>query len=224
VQGELVGRFGVAPSRAVNLGTNAVMTAARLPELARPVPRDPGHIVAVGRLSPEKDFATLLAAFAVLRDERALRLTILGEGPERKMLERRVRQLGLEDCVSLPGFVAEPVEWVARAGLLVSSSRHEGFGNAIVEALACGTPVVATDAPYGPREILAGGRFGMLVPPGNLHALVHGMRLALDVPVDRAALRARAAAFTTEAAVARMGDVLAGLNLAPLPQPVPEEA
>jgi hypothetical protein len=64
----------------------------------------------------------------------------------------------------------------------------------------------------------------MLVPPGNLHALVHGMRLALDVPVDRAALRARAAAFTTEAAVARMGDVLAGLNLAPLPQPVPEEA
>ena len=223
VRNELVGRFGVAPDRAVNLGTNAVLPAARLAELARPVTRDPGHIVAVGRLSPEKDFAALLTAFAVLREDRALRLTILGEGPERPALERLMRQLGLEDCVALPGFVAEPSDFVARAGLLVSSSRHEGFGNAIVEALACGTPVVATDAPYGPREILAGGRFGKLVPPGNLHALVHGMRLALDSPVDRASLRARAASFTTEAAVARMGDVLAGLDLMPTPQRVPEE-
>src|SRR5690606_8682632 len=157
VRRELVEQFGVAPEQAMNLGTNAVLPAARLAELARPVPRDAGHIIAVGRLSPEKDFAALIAGFAVLRDERAVRLTILGEGPQRPALERLVRRLGLSDCIALPGFVAEPADWVARAGLLVSTSRHEGFGNAIVEALACGTPVVATDAPYGPREILADG-------------------------------------------------------------------
>ncbi|MHA6730802.1 glycosyltransferase [Devosia sp. A369] len=223
VRQELVEHFGVAPQRAINLGTNAVLSAARLAELIVPERREAGHIIAVGRLSREKDFAALIAAFAVLRDERMVRLTILGEGPERPALQRLVRQLGLDDCVMLLGFVAEPSDWVARVGLLVSSSRHEGFGNAIVEALACGTPVVATDAPHGPREILANGRFGLLVPPNNLHALVHAMRRALDAPVDRAALRARAASFTTEVAVSRMNAVLASLGLTPLPLPVREE-
>lgn len=217
VRGELISAFGVAPERVVNLGTNAVLTAARLAELAHSTDRDPNHIIAVGRLSPEKDFATLIAAFATVQDERPVRLTILGEGPERPALERLVQALGLADHVDLPGFVPEPTEHVRRAALLVSTSRHEGFGNAIVEALACGTPVVATDAPHGPREILDAGRYGALVPLGNLCALAHAMHKALDQVPDRAALRARAAGYTTEMAVARMGEVLAGLGLAPAP-------
>lgn len=214
VRGELISAFRVAPERAINLDTNAVLSEARLAELARPARRDPNHIVAVGRLSPEKDFAALIAAFAAVRDDRPVRLTILGEGAERPALERLVRALKLGDCVALPGFVPEPAEYIRGAGLFVSTSRHEGFGNAIVEALACGTPVVATDAPHGPREILDHGRYGALVPLGNLCALAHAMHRALDGEPDRAMLRARAAGYTTETAVTRMGVVLAGLGLA----------
>src|SRR5690606_18267801 len=104
VREELVRQCRVAPERAVNLGTNAVLSRARLAGLAAAVPRRPDLIVAVGRLSPEKDFASLIAAFAVLRDERKLHLTILGEGPERPALERLVRVLDLEGSVSMPGF------------------------------------------------------------------------------------------------------------------------
>lgn len=211
---ELIEHFDVAPERAINLGTNAVLTQGRIIELAQPVPRDANHVVAVGRLSPEKDFANLVRALAVLRDDRpSLRLTIIGEGPERQALERLIAQLDLRGSVSLPGYDANPVEVVRRAGLFVSTSRHEGFGNAIVEALACGTPVVATDAPYGPREILANGRFGLLVPPGNLAALIHAMTRALAAPADTNPLRARAARYSTEAAVDRVAEVFAGLGL-----------
>jgi glycosyltransferase involved in cell wall biosynthesis len=213
VRRELMAHFHVTPERAINLGTNAVLTEARLAALAHPVEREPGHIVAVGRLSREKGFADLIAAFASVRDERSVRLTILGEGPERPRLEQLVAELGLSDCVAMPGFVPEPTELVRHAALLVSSSRHEGFGNVIVEALACGTPVVATDAPHGPREILDHGRYGTLVPPANLCALAHAMHEALDRAPDRASLRARAAQYTTEATVARMGAVFDGLGL-----------
>lgn len=212
VRAELIAGFGVAPERAVNLGTNAVLSAARLAELAQPRERDPNHIVAVGRLSPEKDFASLIAASALLRDGLC-HLTILGEGPERPPLQALIEQHGLAGRVSLAGFVPEPTEHVRRSALLVSSSRHEGFGNAIVEALACGTPVVATDAPHGPREILDGGRFGTLVPEGDPQALANAMRLALAAPADRAALQARAARYTTEAAVERVAAVFAELGL-----------
>lgn len=215
VREELVRQCRVAPERAVNLGTNAVLSRARLAGLAASVPRRPDLIAAVGRLSPEKDFASLIAAFAVLRDERKLHLTILGEGPERPALERLVRVLDLEDSVSMPGFADDPAETLARAALFVSTSRHEGFGNAIVEALACGTPVVATDVPHGPREILSDGQCGRLVPPGNLHALIAGMRQALDTPPDRSALRRRAADFTTERAVSSFLSLLAGMDIAP---------
>ena len=216
VRAELIAGFGVAPERAVNLGTNAVLSAARLAELAQPRERDPNQIVAVGRLSPEKDFASLIDAFALLRDGPC-HLTILGEGPERPALVALVKKQGLSGRVSLAGFVPEPTEHVRRAALLVSSSRHEGFGNAIVEALACGTPVVATDAPHGPREILDGGRFGTLVPVGDTHALAEAMRAALAAPADRAALQARAARYTPEATVARVASVFAELGLSHTP-------
>lgn len=217
VRDELIRQCRVAPDRAVNLGTNAVLTQLRLTSLAAPEARLPGEIVAVGRLSPEKDFASLIAAFAVLRDERPVHLTILGEGPERPALERLVRVLDLEDSVSMPGFVDEPAAFLTRAALFVSASRHEGFGNAIVEALACGTPVVATDVPHGPREILIDGQCGRLVPPGNLHALIAGMRMALDAKPDRTAMRRRAADFTTERAVSRFLAMLAELDVGSRP-------
>lgn len=224
VQRDLITHFGVAPQRAVHLGTNAVLDHGDLAPLARPIFRDPGAIVAVGRLSPEKDFLRLIKAFAALSVVHPVRLTILGEGPERGRLERLIAERGLGERVSLPGFVAEPLEHVRRARLFVSASRYEGFGNAIVEALACGTPVVATDAPHGPREILADGQFGILVPPGNATALAFGMARALRTAVDSEPLRARAADFTTERTVAAFGAMLADLGLTPARQTSEEYA
>jgi glycosyltransferase involved in cell wall biosynthesis len=212
VRQELIAHFRVTPERAVNLGTNAVLSAARLAQLAEPYPRDPALVVAVGRLSPEKDFAALISAFADLPG----RLVIIGEGPERPRLERLIARLGLAPRVELPGFRSDPETVVRRAALFVSASRHEGFGNAIVEALACGTPVVATDVPHGPRSILADGQFGLLVRPGDPQALAEAIRVGLTTPVDRSALRARAADFTTEAAVRRFGAMLGDLGLTAL--------
>lgn len=219
---DLIGQFGVSPGRAVNLGTNAVLTRQRLADMAQPLVRRPGLIMGIGRLSPEKDFATLIAAFAALREERDVRLRILGEGPQRSALERQIASLGLEDVVDLPGYVVDPIEHLREAALFVSTSRHEGFGNAIVEALACGVPVVATDAPHGPREILRDGALGTLVPLDELCGLVDAMDSALDRPVDPARLQARAADFTTERAVARFAEVLAELGVVQAPIPMLE--
>lgn len=211
VRSELISHFSVRPERAVNLGNNAVLSAARLQKLSCPLTRVPRQVIAVGRLSPEKDFATLIRAFARLPGL----LTILGEGPQRSCLEQLVGQLGLGARVFLPGFSADPLEQIRRARLLVSSSLHEGFGNGLVEALACGTPVVATDVPHGPSAILDRGRFGLLVPPSDPTALAIAIERAIEAPVDRAALQARAADFTTERAAARFGDVLRELGLSP---------
>ncbi|KFC64904.1 Glycosyl transferase group 1 [Devosia sp. LC5] len=220
VRDELIAHFGVAPDRAVSLGTNAVLSAARLADLAAPVTRANDLILAIGRLSAEKDFATLIRAFAMVRQRLRMRLHILGEGSERPALERLIGKLALHDCVELPGFVHDPLPRLQNARLFVSSSRHEGFGNAIVEALACGTPVVATDAPYGPREIL--GRGHALVPPGNPPLLAEAILEAIERPVDRAALRSRAADFTTERTVEAFAAMLASMGLAPATIPTYE--
>ncbi|WP_299729353.1 glycosyltransferase [Devosia sp.] len=224
VRQDLIARFGVRPERAINLGTNAVLTEARLADISQPAARRPGLIVGIGRLSPEKDFASLIAGFAALHEVRDVSLLILGEGPERAALERQVATLGLAGIVHLPGFVAEPLDYLREASLFVSTSRHEGFGNAIVEALACGVPVVATDAPHGPREILRDGALGTLVPLGDLCGLVDAMDVALDQPADPMPLQARAADFTTERAVARFADVLGGLGVAKTPLAMLEAA
>ncbi|MEM7567440.1 MAG: glycosyltransferase, partial [Pseudomonadota bacterium] len=161
---DLIADFRVSPERCIALGTNAVLTpdmAARIAATPRRV--EPGLVVAVGRLSPEKGFDTLIDAAARLDASLPFRLVIAGEGPARGALEAQIAALGLEDRVSLPGFTADPVPLLCRAAAFVSSSTHEGFGNAIVEAMACGVPVVASDAPHGPREILGGGRWGRLV-------------------------------------------------------------
>ena len=200
VRADLVQYFGVAPSRAIRMPSNAVMTEARLFDLAA-IPRAPETdlIAAVGRLSPEKDFATLIEALAICRQHSPLRLEIAGEGPERGKLEALVARLGLDDAVTFSGFMSDPTILLARAALFVSSSRHEGFGNAIVEALACNVPVVSTDAPYGPREILEDDKWGVLVPVGDPRAMADAILAALRNPVAPDG-PVRAADFTTERA------------------------
>ena len=159
----------------------------------------PPVILGAGRLAPQKDFPTLIEAFRRVSAARACRLVILGEGRLRPQLEGQVRALGLEDWVSLPGWTENPYAFMSRAALFVLSSRHEGFPGVLVEALACGCPVVSTDCPAGPSEILEDP--GLLAPVGDPEALSRIMRRALDRPVDKAALRARAARFSVERAV-----------------------
>jgi glycosyltransferase involved in cell wall biosynthesis len=131
----------------------------------------PPVILAVGRLTKQKDFPTLIRAFAQVLPTRSARLMILGEGVDRPMLEALVKELGLQDHVSLPGFVNNPYAYMRRAALYVLSSRWEGLPTVLIEALYCGVPIVATDCPSGSREILADGQHGVLVPVGDVTAL-----------------------------------------------------
>jgi glycosyltransferase involved in cell wall biosynthesis len=165
-------------------------------------------VLAAGRLAAQKDFHTLLQAFAVLRRQRLARLVILGEGELRGELEAQVRGLGLVTDVDLPGFVDNPYAFMARCGVFVLSSRWEGFGVVLVEAMACGAQVVATDCPNGPAEILEHGRLGRLVPVADAPALAEAMAAAMDRPVPAESLRARALEFSVEAATGRYLQVL----------------
>jgi glycosyltransferase involved in cell wall biosynthesis len=143
----------------------------------------PGHppvLLAVGRLAPEKDFATLIRGFAELRKTRSLRLLILGEGPERSVFENLVRQLGLEQDISLPGFVPNPYSFMTLSSVFILSSTREALPTVLIEALYCGIPCIATDCPGGTREILQNGRFGKLVPTKNSSALAEAINLALN--------------------------------------------
>jgi glycosyltransferase involved in cell wall biosynthesis len=158
----------------------------------------PPVILGVGRLMPQKDFPTLIRAFARLHASRPCRLMILGEGPERPRLEALAAELGLASEFALPGFATNPYAYMARAGLFVLSSLFEGSPNALTEALAVGTPLVSTDCPNGPREILEGGRHGPLVPVGDVGALAAAMTATLDHPPDRTALRQAAQRYTVE--------------------------
>lgn len=141
---------------------------------------EPPVVLSVGRLTVQKDFGTLIEAFARLRQTRAARLLILGEGEERPMLEARVRKFALEKDVQFPGFVPNPYPYMAQAALFVLSSKWEGLPTVLVEALYCGAPVVSTDCPSGPSEILQDGRYGQLVEVGNVASLAQAMEKMLD--------------------------------------------
>lgn len=143
-------------------------------------PGQPPVLVAVGRLQPQKDYPLLIEAFSRVRRTQPVRLMILGEGKERLMLEARIRERGLEQDVSLLGFVMNPYAYMARASLFVLSSRWEGLPTVLIEALCCGTPVVATDCPSGPREILRGGQYGELVRVGDAEGLAAAIRKTLE--------------------------------------------
>ncbi len=153
-------------------------------------------ILSVGRFVPQKDHATLLRAFARLPGDRADHLVLLGEGPLRPELDALARELDIAERLHMPGFLANPLPAMARADLVVLSSRFEGFGLVLAEALACGTPVVSTDCPYGPAEILENGRYGALVPVGAPGVMADAIAAALDTPVDRVRLSARGRSFS----------------------------
>jgi glycosyltransferase involved in cell wall biosynthesis len=151
----------------------------------------PPIIVGIGRLAPQKDFATLIRAFDVLRRERECTLVILGEGPERPELEALVSALGLDDQIKMPGFTNPPWEVLGEASVLAMSSRWEGWPGVLVEAFALGVPVVSTDCPTGPREILDDGKYGHLVPVGNVVQLARAIGETLDTPPPPGTLRER---------------------------------
>jgi glycosyltransferase involved in cell wall biosynthesis len=167
----------------------------------------PAVVVAVGALEPRKNFSMLLRAVARVRQRREIRLIVLGEGPERGSLTALARDLGIDEAVSLPGFTRNVAAHLNAAAALVLSSTYEGFGCVIVEALACGCPVVSTDCPYGPREILADGRYGRLVAPDDDAGLAQALEDTLEQPIDRRALRERAETYS----VARAADAYLAL-------------
>ena len=143
-------------------------------------PGQPPVLLAVGRLQPQKDYPLLLEAFAQVRRAQPVRLIILGEGKERPFVEARIKELGLEQDVDLPGFVKNPYAYMARASLFVLSSRWEGLPTVLIEALCCGIPVVSTDCPSGPREILRDGKYGQLVPVGDVESLTRAIKTTLE--------------------------------------------
>lgn len=166
-------------------------------EVAHPWTRDGMGpvIVAAGRLVEQKDFATLLRALALV-ERREVRAVIFGDGPLRAELEALVAELGLTERVALPGFVRDITPSIAAAGCFVLSSAWEGFGNVLIEALGTGASIVTTDCPDGPREIVADGAFGALVPVGDAAAMAHAIDAMLRVPAPPERQIARARAFS----------------------------
>lgn len=165
-------------------------------------------VAAMGRLNRQKDFPTLLRAFHRLQADLPSRLLILGEGPERNRLESLVAELGLTERVALPGFSAEPYRELAGADAFALSSAWEGFGNVLVEALALRVPVVATDCPSGPREILQDGALGRLVPVGNVDAMREGLHQQLTAPVVPGDWEAAVAPYRPERVARRYLEVM----------------
>jgi glycosyltransferase involved in cell wall biosynthesis len=200
-------RFAHVPESRIETIYNPIDTAELARRAAEPAdhpwlaPGEPPLVLAAGRLHAQKDFATLIRAFALLRARRPARLAILGEGALAEPLREKAREAGVADDVLLPGYVANPMSWMARAAVFALSSAWEGLPGVLIEALACGCTCVSTDCPSGPAEILAGGEFGILVPVGDAAALCDALERALDAPLPPERLRARAAAFSFEGAI-----------------------
>lgn len=164
-------------------------------------------ILTVGNLKEEKNHKLLIRAFCRLGIDDS-RLIILGKGMLKDQLQSLASDLGVGDKVILGGFVSDPTPFYMTADLFVLTSDHEGFGNVLVESLACGTPIVSTDCPYGPSEILEGGKYGSLVPRGDVEALACAMAGALDDSHDIGALKERAQDFSPERSAHKYIDLL----------------
>ncbi|MCB9991209.1 MAG: glycosyltransferase [Rhodospirillales bacterium] len=183
---------------------NPVVTADTLEELKKTIKKpwfEHGTepvIVTSGRLVPQKDYETLFRAMAELVKTRKARLLILGTGPLREKLGEFARDLNIREYIHFAGFVENPLPYMKKADLFVMSSHWEGFCNVIVEALLCGLPIVATDCPSGPAEILDNGTYGTLVPVGDYEALAAAMAAALDAGHDPKRQKRRAMDFTVE--------------------------
>jgi glycosyltransferase involved in cell wall biosynthesis len=169
------------PMEKVKVIYNPVITPELFAKAEEPLdhpwfrPGEPPVVLGVGRLTKQKDFPTLIRAFALVRKERPARLMILGEGEERPKLETLARELGIEEDFVLPGFVENPYKYMKRASAFVLSSRWEGLPAVLIEALALGVPVISTNCPSGPSEILEHGKWGCLVPVGEPHLLARAI-------------------------------------------------
>ena len=202
---------------------NPVVSPALAEAAAQPLdhpwfrPGEPPVVLGAGKLRPQKDFATLIDAFAKLRAKRPARLMILGEGPEEGRLRVRARRLDISSDVALEGFVGNPFAYMARAAVFALSSAWEGLPSVLIQAMACGCPVVSTDCPSGPSEILEGGACGPLVPVGDSDALAAAMLRLLASPPDRERLRRRAEDFSVDRVALRYLAVMLG-------RPTPQSA
>ncbi len=162
------------------------------------VENSPPVFLAVGRLNPQKDFPNLLNAFAQVRKRKTARLIILGEGQERKKLEKIIDELSIGEDVLMPGFVKNPYAYMKRASCFVLSSRDEGLPTVLIESMACGCPVVATDCPSGPNEILDNGAYGSLVHIENSQELSEAMLKTLENLLPKDTLIERAKEYSTD--------------------------
>ena len=178
-------------------------------------PDAPPVVPGAGRLVPPKDFPTLLRAFARVRAQRPARLVILGEGKRRGELETLAATLGITADTAMPGFVENPYPYMARAAVFVLSSVREGLPNVLIEALACGCPVVSTDCPSGPAEVLDGERYGRLVPTGDDAALARALCATLEKAPPRERLIERGRFFSVDRAVEQYERLLLGTNAGP---------
>ncbi len=155
-------------------------------------------ILGIGRLTKQKDFHTLVRAFEKVRKTILCRLVILGEGGDLQSLKELAEELGVGGDVDFPGFQKNPFAWISKSNLFVLSSQWEGFGIVLVEALALGIPVVSTDCPNGPREILKDGQFGELVPVEDDEALALAIVNTLKDPLPADTLIDASMDYTTD--------------------------
>jgi len=205
VKKDIVSKHHINPDK-ITVIYNPVFT----PEIIERARESPDHpwfyesdpiILGVGRLEPVKDFKTLIRAVARLNGDQSPRLVTLGEGSERENLLALADSLGVAHRITFPGFVSNPYSYMRAADVFVLSSKVEGFGNVLVEAMATGTSIVATDCPGGPSEILGGGEFGRLVPVGDDEKMAQKVLESLEDPVCSELLKKRAEEFNLEAAM-----------------------
>ena len=165
-------------------------------------------IITIGRLDQMKDQATLIKAFALVRKETDARLMLVGDGPERPNLRKLVKDLELGDSVALPGAMQNPYPYLKRASVFVLSSKYEGFGNVLVEALSLGKKVVSSACTGGPAYILKSGVYGSLFPVGDYKALAQQILSALAKQQDPEPLIRRSRDFSAEVIAGAYGKVL----------------
>lgn len=212
VRDGIIEAYGVSPGKVVAIPNasldDAVMEKANLELADAWYSGLEKRVVCVARLSAQKDHATLLKAFKATDAGPRTGLVLIGDGPMEEDIRRQVTHLGLEDRVKLVHHESNPYRWLRTANALVLSSRWEGSPNVLVEALALGVPVVATDCPSGPREILCGGRYGELVPVGDVPAMARAIRRVLAESPVRERLVERSRDFHVERVGARWLAVL----------------
>ncbi|MBV9389140.1 MAG: glycosyltransferase [Chroococcidiopsidaceae cyanobacterium CP_BM_ER_R8_30] len=206
-------RLGL-PSECIKVIPNPVITPEFFQKIQEPLahswfsPGQPPVILGVGRLEKQKDFPTLIRAFAQVKQQLSVRLMILGEGKERPYLEALVQELGLTEDVALPGFVANPHTYMARSAIFVLSSLFEGLPTVLIEAMAAGTPVVSTNCKSGPAEILKNGQYGKLVAVGDVNGIAEAITSTLKEPPDPAISRKRVNEFSLERSLEQYSQVL----------------